>query len=133
MKNKVYNSLNNIFPDESQKQRMLQNIKKPREKLGGKIFTLATIATCFIFILILFGSKDSTMNMPNPRVINLFYEQEDMIYYQEQCYQLYNKEMIRFGKKIDQYQGYEVYQLTDEIIALVKENVYKLYKKCERN
>ena len=79
MKNKIYNSLNNIIPSETQKNYMFQNITRPRKKIGGYILKTCTMAACFMVTFMLFSSKSDVENNNGimPRTINHNCEVED--------------------------------------------------------
>ena len=87
MKNKIYNSLNTIVPTNSQKEMILQNITRPRNKLGGYILKTCAMAACFVVTFVLFsnqiGIENNTNNMP--RTINHDCETEE-------CQEAFNNE-----------------------------------------
>lgn len=70
MKNKIYNSLNSIVPTETQKDYMFQNITRPRNKVGGYMFKICLMATCFIITFTLFSNQIGVENNnQKPRIV----------------------------------------------------------------
>lgn len=135
MNKEIYNSLNKIVPNKSQKDDMYNNILSSKnKKIGGYILKTATLLSCFVITFILFN-KPQTQTPITPRIAS--FEPNEIIY-NDTCY-ISSNENYELGKEKGiitilsvEYKVYEN-KVNENSIIIEKEDLFEVYNECGRN
>jgi len=135
MKNSIHNSLSGILPDESQKQRIYENIICPKKKIGGYKVLNAIFVTvcCFMFFITFKVDINESVTPVMPRSVS---DEVNYINYKDTCYYSVSS-YYDIGEQIDSVyilgKEYKAYVNKLGGIVINNDGVYEVYLECEEN